>query len=432
MYSAVCVRTDHGAGPVTACRSGGDFPGAVAPDREHRIDAGGVAPRRPRVGRRGSRPAVPGARRVRLRPHLRRVRPQAGGRRLACRGLGSARPRRQRPRRAVLVGRRPPRRDGRDGRDHAAPGTGDRALQGRVVDDPAGRRPAVPLHATWSTSTASRTSAASPTWPSTSAPGWWPARSPAGSTTGARTADLAAQAGHARGAGPSPGRMNPRLSFEWLCHLVTVGALESADGWRWKIDASMRFGGFGPWRPEWTLTRLPGLADAVPRRARQRAGGDGLGHVPTPRAARSCPIDGRFEVLDGVGHFVHIEQPDLVAGMVLDFLGGGHERAPGRAPHHHAAPQQDQSGAAPPARRSPAGRCCCSTASARRHPTTCRTGQPNGRDRWPLSTSPVTGGRPCRPAAGTAPRSCWPTPTPRWPNWARRRSSAAASVPTWR
>ena len=46
------------------------------------------------------------------------------------------------------------------------------------------------------------------------------------------------------------GRMNPRLSFEWLCHLVTVGAFEREDGWRWKIDPSMRFGGFGPWRPE--------------------------------------------------------------------------------------------------------------------------------------------------------------------------------------
>ena len=42
------------------------------------------------------------------------------------------------------------------------------------------------------------------------------------------------------------GRMNPRLSFEWLCHLVTVGAFEREDGWRGKIDPSMRFGGVGP------------------------------------------------------------------------------------------------------------------------------------------------------------------------------------------
>ena len=34
------------------------------------------------------------------------------------------------------------------------------------------------------------------------------------------------------------------------------------------------------------------------------------------------PAGGRLEVLTDTGHFVHIEQPELVAGMVLDFLGG--------------------------------------------------------------------------------------------------------------
>ena len=53
--------------------------------------------------------------------------------------------------------------------------------------------------------------------------------------------------------------MNPRLPLDWLRYLVTVGGFESDDGWRWKIDPAMRFGGFGPWRPEWTLMRLPGL-----------------------------------------------------------------------------------------------------------------------------------------------------------------------------
>ena len=37
--------------------------------------------------------------------------------------------------------------------------------------------------------------------------------------------------------------MNPRLSNEWLEYLVTVGAREDADGWRWKLDPSMRMGG---------------------------------------------------------------------------------------------------------------------------------------------------------------------------------------------
>jgi pimeloyl-ACP methyl ester carboxylesterase len=117
------------------------------------------------------------------------------------------------------------------------------------------------------------------------------------------------------------GRMNPRLSPEWLCHLVSVGGFESDDGWRWKIDPSMRFGGFGPWRPEWTIARLPGLAMpflGILGRVQEPMGWGTLPHQVT----KYIPVDGRCEVLDDVGHFVHIEQPDLVAGMVLDFLGG--------------------------------------------------------------------------------------------------------------
>ena len=53
-------------------------------------------------------------------------------------------------------------------------------------------------------------------------------------------------------------RMNPRLSVEWLRYLVTVGGRRDADGWRWKLDPSMRFGGFGnvvkpEGAPDWAL-----------------------------------------------------------------------------------------------------------------------------------------------------------------------------------
>ncbi len=117
------------------------------------------------------------------------------------------------------------------------------------------------------------------------------------------------------------GKINPRLSFEWLCHLVTVGARHDDDGWRWKLDPSMRPGGFGPWRPEWTLTRLPGLSMpflGVLAREQEPMGWGTFPQDVTPY----LPPGGRCEILDGVGHFVHIEQPDLVAGLVLDFLKG--------------------------------------------------------------------------------------------------------------
>jgi pimeloyl-ACP methyl ester carboxylesterase len=135
-----------------------------------------------------------------------------------------------------------------------------------------------------------------------------------------RTADLARHPGTIEELARRRGRMNPRLPVEWLCHLVTVGARQDPDGWRWKIDASLRFGGFGPWRPEWTVTRLPGLGMpflGVLGSELEEMGWGTLPHHVIP----FLPEGGRVELLDGVGHFVHIEQPDLVAGMVLEFLG---------------------------------------------------------------------------------------------------------------
>ena len=116
------------------------------------------------------------------------------------------------------------------------------------------------------------------------------------------------------------GRMNPRLSTEWLRYLVSVGARQDTDGWRWKIDPSMRFGGFGPWRPEWTVLPLPVLG--VPFLAILGRATEVIWWCTEPeRVLPFLPPGGRCEILDDVGHFVHIEQPDLVAAMILDHLG---------------------------------------------------------------------------------------------------------------
>lgn len=115
-------------------------------------------------------------------------------------------------------------------------------------------------------------------------------------------------------------RMNPRLSLEWLEYLVPIGAREDADGWRWQLDAGLRFGGFGPWRPEWSMQRLPGIGVPVL---------GVLGLIPEVMGWGTQPADvepnlppgGRFVALDDAGHFVHIEQPRRIADLVLDFLG---------------------------------------------------------------------------------------------------------------
>jgi pimeloyl-ACP methyl ester carboxylesterase len=116
------------------------------------------------------------------------------------------------------------------------------------------------------------------------------------------------------------GRMNPRLSLDWLRYLVTIGARHDADGWRWKIDPALRMGGFGPWRPEWALYRMPGLAVPLLGVLGLEVEPMGWGTAPED-VVGYLPPGGRLETLEGTGHFVHIEKPREVGDMVLDFLG---------------------------------------------------------------------------------------------------------------
>jgi pimeloyl-ACP methyl ester carboxylesterase len=115
------------------------------------------------------------------------------------------------------------------------------------------------------------------------------------------------------------GRMNPRLGHAWLRYLVAVGAQKDADGWRWKLDPSLRFGGFGPWRPEWTLLRLPGLP--VPVLGFLASVSEPMGWDTTEAILRPhLPPDAEIVTLSDTGHFVHIERPREVAERVLRFL----------------------------------------------------------------------------------------------------------------
>ena len=114
-------------------------------------------------------------------------------------------------------------------------------------------------------------------------------------------------------------RMNPRLSLDWLRYIVTIGARHDADGWRWKLDPSMRFGGFGPWRPEWSLMRLPGLA--MPFLGVLGLEYEEMGWGTKPEDVMGyLPPGARFVPLEGTGHFVHIEQPEVVTGLILELL----------------------------------------------------------------------------------------------------------------
>lgn len=134
-----------------------------------------------------------------------------------------------------------------------------------------------------------------------------------------RTADRQRRPGTLEELAQRRGRMNPRLDPAWLCFLVTQGARLDADGWRWKIDPSMRFGGFGPWNPNWELQRLPGLSApllGILATIPEEMGWETREKDLVPYLPRQAEII----TFEHSGHFVHIEFPDEVARHVLDFI----------------------------------------------------------------------------------------------------------------
>lgn len=134
-----------------------------------------------------------------------------------------------------------------------------------------------------------------------------------------QAADASRKPGTIEGLARRRAHMNPRLDLAWLEYLVTVGGYREDDGWRWKIDPTLRLGGFGPWRPEWSLQRLADVS--APLLAIVGVEPEVMGWDTTPEiAAPFLPPRGRLVAVDGAGHFVHIEKPEEVAAMVLEHL----------------------------------------------------------------------------------------------------------------
>ncbi len=121
---------------------------------------------------------------------------------------------------------------------------------------------------------------------------------------------------------------SPLVPAAWLRYLVEVGTVTSgavadtgeADTFAWKLDAAA----FPyPPHPSPMATSLALLPHVPCPMLGLRAGVDeAIGGQPSIETLRDVlPATARLEVLDGLGHFAHVEDPRRVAALVLDFLG---------------------------------------------------------------------------------------------------------------
>ncbi|WP_084455065.1 alpha/beta fold hydrolase [Comamonas composti] len=114
-------------------------------------------------------------------------------------------------------------------------------------------------------------------------------------------------------------RLNPRLTHEWLCYLVTQGARHDSAGWRWRLDPEIRPGSFGPMRSRWQIERLPGFP--IPLLALFSTVKEPMGwECQLKDIAPFLPAGASALELEDTGHFIHIERPQRTAQLILEFL----------------------------------------------------------------------------------------------------------------
>ena len=112
---------------------------------------------------------------------------------------------------------------------------------------------------------------------------------------------------------------NPRLSLEWLRYFAAWGSRAVRGGLAWKFDP-LASRGAGPFRPDWIAPGWRRLR--APMLAVIGSEDDTWGPLPEPMLAErlsNVPVLTRATV-QNAGHFMHIEQPQATARLILDFL----------------------------------------------------------------------------------------------------------------
>lgn len=114
-------------------------------------------------------------------------------------------------------------------------------------------------------------------------------------------------------------KINIRLPAEWTEHLVRHGSTPVEGGWRWKSDPMFRWGTPSEFNDQYldaehSLVSAPVLI---------LTGGEADTWSELPVEAIEARVanfrDARHHVIEGAGHYVHLEQPDAVLAHVAAF-----------------------------------------------------------------------------------------------------------------
>jgi pimeloyl-ACP methyl ester carboxylesterase len=115
------------------------------------------------------------------------------------------------------------------------------------------------------------------------------------------------------------GQINVRLPPAWLAHLARHGARPVDGGWTWKVDPIFNIGFPSDFGPEPLLAQYRQVA--CPVLALTGTEHDAWTDLDDDEiAVRVAALGARHRVVDGVGHYVHIEAPDVVLDAILDLV----------------------------------------------------------------------------------------------------------------
>ena len=117
-------------------------------------------------------------------------------------------------------------------------------------------------------------------------------------------------------------KANPRVGMPWCRYLAEIGSAPIAEEpgkRRWTLDPMT----FPPSPHGWTASLSFDVLRQVqvPLLALKAAIAEPMAGQPATEALRvALPPSAEYVVLEGLGHFAHIEDPELVAKLTLSFL----------------------------------------------------------------------------------------------------------------